>query len=113
MILGRINPHYPIAGVAGASFDVASARSVITETIGKPLGLSSEQAAQAIVTVANNRIAGSLRRVSIDKGHDPRDFALFSFGGSGPLHAGFLLRELGIGQASCRTIPVSRQRGDA
>ena len=36
--------------------------------------------------------------MSIDKGHDPRDFALFSFGGSGPLHAGFLLRELSIGQ---------------
>ena len=98
LILGRINPNYPIAGVAGASFDVASARSVITETIGRPLGLSTEQAAQAIVTVANNRIAGSLRRVSIDKGHDPRDFSLFSFGGSGPLHVGYLLRELSIGQ---------------
>jgi N-methylhydantoinase A len=98
LILGRINPNYPIAGVAGASFDVASARAVIAENIGKPLGFTVEEAAQAIVTVANNRIAGSLRRVSIDKGHDPRDFALFSFGGSGPLHAGFLLQELGIGQ---------------
>ena len=98
LILGRINPDYPIAGVAGASFDVASARSVIGEAIGKPLGLSTEEAAQAIVTVANNRIAGSLRRVSIDKGHDPREFSLFSFGGSGPLHAGFLLRELSIGR---------------
>ena len=48
--------------------------------------------------MANNRIAGSLRRVSIDKGHDPREFALFSFGGSGPLHVGYLLRELSIGQ---------------
>lgn len=98
LILGRINPNYPIAGVAGDKFDVSGARSVIIETIGKPLGLSTEQAAQAIVTVANNRIAGSLRRVSIDKGHDPREFALFSFGGSGPLHVGYLLRELSIGQ---------------
>ena len=98
LILGRINPNYPIAGVAGSSFDVAGARSVISETIGKPLGLSTEQAAQAIVTVANDRIAGSLRRVSIDKGHDPREFALFSFGGSGPLHVGYLLRELSISQ---------------
>ncbi len=98
LILGRINPNYPIAGVAGERFDLAGARSVITETIGKPLGLTTEQAAQAIVTVANNRIAGSLRRVSIDKGHDPREFALFSFGGSGPLHVGYLLRELSIGQ---------------
>lgn len=98
VVLGRINPNYPIAGVAGEKFDVAGARAVITEKIGRPLGLSTEQAAQAIVTVANNRIAGSLRRVSIDKGHDPREFALFSFGGSGPLHVGYLLRELSIGQ---------------
>ena len=98
LILGRINPNYPIAGVAGASFDLTRARAVVTETIGKPLDLATEQAAQAIVTVANNRIAGSLRRVSIDKGHDPREFALFSFGGSGPLHVGYLLRELSIGQ---------------
>jgi N-methylhydantoinase A len=98
VVLGRINPNYPIAGVAGEKFDVAGARAVITEKIGRPLGLSTEQAAQAIVTVANNRIAGSLRRVSIDKGHDPREFSLFSFGGSGPLHVGYLLRELSIGQ---------------
>ena len=98
LVLGRINPHYPIAGVAGASFDVEGARSAIAEAVGKPLGLTTEQAAHAIVAVANNRIAGSLRRVSIDKGHDPRDFALFSFGGSGPLHVGYLLHELGIGR---------------
>ena len=96
LVLGRINPNYPIAGEEAFSFDAKRARSVIEEKIGKKLGLSTEEAAMAIIAVANNRIAGSIRRISIDRGHDPRDFALFSFGGGGPLLVSFLLKELGI-----------------
>jgi N-methylhydantoinase A len=99
LILGRINPNYPIARAKGFSFDITRARSVIAEKIGKPLGLSLEEAALAIITVANNRIAGSIRRISIDRGYDPRDFVLFSFGGGGPLLVSFLLRELGVAKA--------------
>ena len=99
IILGRINPNQPIAKGKGFSFDLEAARSVVTTEIGKPLGLSLEEAAMAIISVANNRIAGSIRRISIDRGHDPRDFVLFSFGGGGPLLASFLLRELGVSQA--------------
>lgn len=98
LILGRINPDYPIAGEAGFSLDLDRARSVVAGRIGRKLDLSPEEAAAAIIAVANNRIAGSIRRISIDRGHDPRDFALFSFGGGGPLMASFLLRELGIGR---------------
>ena len=46
--------------------------------------------------VANDRMAGAIRMVSLARGHDPRDFALFAFGGAGPLHAAALARELGI-----------------
>jgi N-methylhydantoinase A len=99
VILGRINPDYPIARESDFSFDLDTARSVLTEKIGKPLDLSLEEAALAILTIANNRIAGSIRRISIDRGHDPRDFVLFSFGGGGPLMVSFLLRELGVSQA--------------
>lgn len=99
LVLGRINPDYPIAGGRDFSFDLAQARSVIFEKIGQPLGLPVEEAALAIITVANNRIAGSIRRISIDRGYDPRDFVLFPFGGGGPLLASFLLRELGVSQA--------------
>ncbi len=99
LILGRINPDYPIARRKGFSFDVIRTRSVIAEKIGKPLGLSPEEAALAIITVANNRISGSIRRISIDRGYDPRDFVLFSFGGGGPLLVSFLLRELGVARA--------------
>ncbi len=95
VVLGRINPDYPIAGGEGFALDVERARTAIDEKIGEQLGLSIEEAASAIVTVANNHIAGSLRRISIDRGHDPRDFSLFAFGGGGPLFISFLLREIG------------------
>ncbi len=98
LVMGRINPEYPIAGQEGFHFDITKARSALEEHIGGPFGLSAEEAAQAVVTITNNRIAGSLRRISIDRGRDPRDFALFAFGGSGPLLVGFLMDELGIPQ---------------
>src|SRR5919199_2088565 len=66
------------------------------EQIGQPLGLDAEAAAEAVVRVANDRLAGAIRLVSLDKGHDPRDFAIFAFGGAGPLHAAALARELNI-----------------
>ncbi len=99
LVLGRINPRYPIGAAAALAFDVPRARAAIAERIGGPLGLSPEAAAQAIITVATNRIAGSLRRISVDRGHDPRDFALFASGGAGPLLVSALLRELGAAQA--------------
>ncbi|MBL8674401.1 MAG: hydantoinase/oxoprolinase family protein, partial [Rhodospirillales bacterium] len=63
---------------------------------GRPLGLGWADAAAAILRIANDRMAGAIRLVSLARGHDPRDFALFAFGGAGPLHAGALARELGI-----------------
>ena len=98
VVLGRINPDYPIAGAEGFALDVERARTAIGEKVGQGLGLSIEEAAAAVVTVANNHIAGSIRRISIDRGHDPRDFSLFAFGGGGPLFISFLLREIGAGR---------------
>ena len=66
------------------------------QQVGAPLGLDATAAALAIVRVANDRMAGAIRMVSLARGHDPRDFALFAFGGAGPLHAAALARELGI-----------------
>ena len=92
VVLGRINPEYRIAGGA---LDAESARLEITRVIGEPLGLSAEAAAEAILAVAANRTTGSIRRISIGRGYDPREFALFSFGGGGPLFISHLLREIG------------------
>jgi N-methylhydantoinase A len=60
------------------------------------LGLSVEAAAEAVIRVANAHMGGAIRMVSISMGADPRDFALFAFGGAGPLHAAALARELAI-----------------
>jgi N-methylhydantoinase A len=71
-------------------------RNAILEQIGKPLGMAADEAAAAVLHIANNHMAGAMRMVSLARGHDPRDFALFAFGGAGPLHAPALARELAI-----------------
>lgn len=61
-----------------------------------PLGLDAYAAAEAALKVANLRMAGAIRLISIDRGHDPRDFVLFAFGGGGPLHASAVAGELRV-----------------
>jgi N-methylhydantoinase A len=64
--------------------------------LGEKLGLGMEQTADAILAVVNQRMAGRIRLMSIERGLDPRDFALVAFGGAGPLHGGALIREVGV-----------------
>jgi N-methylhydantoinase A len=73
-----------------------SIRAALLEHVGASLGLDATAAAAAIVRVANDKMAGAIRMVSLARGHDPRDFALFAFGGAGPLHAAALAQELAI-----------------
>jgi N-methylhydantoinase A len=94
LLLGRLNPH-ALLGVKGAA-NVDRVRQLMLEKIGKPLGLDAAQAAAAIVRIANDKMAGAVRMVSLARGHDPRDFVLFPFGGAGPLHAAAMAKELGI-----------------
>ena len=94
LLLGRLNPER-LLGVSGAA-DLASIRDLFEQKIGKPLGLDSTGAAAAILRIANDKMASAIRLVSLARGHDPRDFVLFPFGGAGPLHAAALARELGI-----------------
>ena len=67
--------------------------------VGAPLGLSTLEAAEAILTVANSRMAGAIRLVGIERGFDPKRFAFMPFGGGGALHAGAMLAETGIARA--------------
>ena len=94
LALGRLNPKGLLK--VERPVPLAEVRAIIGERIGKPLGLDADAAAAAILRVANDRMAGAIRMVSLARGHDPRDFALFAFGGAGPLHAAALARELGI-----------------
>jgi N-methylhydantoinase A len=95
VVLGRINAERPIGG-ALTRLDAEAAKRAIARHIGEPLGLDPIAAAEAIVRVANSRMAGAIRLVSIERGHNPRDFALMPFGGGGGLHAGALVNEVGL-----------------
>lgn len=94
LLLGRLNPEALLAVDNPVSRDVL--RAVFARELGAKLGLDAEQAAAAVLRIANDRMAGALRLVSLSRGHDPRDFALFAFGGAGPLHASALAKELAI-----------------
>jgi len=94
LALGRLNPDHLLSVETPVSLDHVRAR--IAADIGDKLGLDWTAAAAAILRVANDRMAGAIRLVSLAKGYDPRDFALFAFGGAGPLHAVALARELAI-----------------
>src|SRR5690606_6686610 len=71
-------------------------REVFEQRIGRVAGLDAIAAAGAVLKLGNLKMAGAIRMVSVSRGHDPRDFALFAFGGAGPLHASALARELGL-----------------
>jgi N-methylhydantoinase A len=94
LLLGRLNPS-GLLGVGGAA-ELERIRDIFDKKIGAHLGLTPDEAAAAIVRVANDKMAGAIRLVSLQRGHDPRDFVLFAFGGAGPLHAVALARELAI-----------------
>jgi N-methylhydantoinase A len=94
LVLGRLDPDRLLAVEHAVSMDAI--RAAIVEYVGAPLGLDATAAAAAIVRVANDKMAGAIRMVSLARGHDPRDFALFAFGGAGPLHAAALANELAI-----------------
>lgn len=89
LLLGRLPAHR--FGQAAEA-----ARAAMEVQVARPLGLSVEQAAEAVVRIANTHMAGAIRMVSISMGADPRDFALFAFGGAGPLHAVALAQELAV-----------------
>ena len=93
LVLGRIDWRRPIG--TGQNLDIESARRAIAE-LGEQLSLDMEATAEAILTVVNQTMAGRTRLLSVEQGLDPRNFALVSFGGAGPLHGAALMREVGI-----------------
>jgi N-methylhydantoinase A len=99
VVMGRINAERPIGGKLDR-LDVEAARAALTKHIVEPLGLDSpEAAAEAVIRVANAKMAGAIRVVSIERGHDPQEFVAVPFGGGGSLHAGALIREVGLKKA--------------
>jgi N-methylhydantoinase A len=104
VVLGRINADRPIGGKL-ARLDVDAARRAIETHVAGPLGLSVEEAAEAVLKIANAKMAGAIRLVSIERGHDPADFAAMPFGGGGALHTGALIKEVGLKSALVPRFP--------
>lgn len=104
LLLGRINGEKPIGGKV-ERLDASAAREAVKRHVAGPLGLEDMEAAEAIIRVANSRMAGAIRLVSIERGHDPKHFAAMPFGGGGALHAGALMRDVGLARAIVPRFP--------
>lgn len=91
-ILGRLNPKEILGG--RMKLDVESAREIMYKKIAEPLGVTVEEAAEGILKVINANMVRGIRVISVEKGHDPRDFSLMAFGGAGPLHAVDIAKDL-------------------
>jgi N-methylhydantoinase A len=95
VVLGTLNPEHLLGG--RMKIDRARAEAAI-ERLGARLGLDVMTTAQGIVSIVTANMARAIRVISVQRGHDPRDYTLMAFGGAGPLHAARLARELEIGR---------------
>jgi N-methylhydantoinase A len=98
LLLGRLAPDSTLAG--GVALDPEAARAAVAD-LAASLGLDELEAAEGIVRVANQEMVRALRVVTVERGVDPRGFALLPFGGAGPMHAAALAAELGIDRILC------------
>ena len=94
LVLHRLDPDHFLGGEM--RLDEEAAWRAIEEKCADPLGLDVVEVALGIVEIANNAMVSALRRISVQRGHDPRDFVLVAFGGAGPVHANRLAAELDI-----------------
>ena len=94
LLLGRLNMSKIISDTDKVSID--DIKKIFHNKLSKGLLLDEIKTAEAVIKIANTKMAGAIRMVSISLGVDPRDFTLFAFGGAGPLHASSLAKELGI-----------------
>jgi len=94
LVLGVLDPDNFLGG--RMKLDIEAARRAIADHVARPLGMSLAEAAWGIREVLDSRMADLLRRMTIERGYDPRDFVLFASGGAGPSHAWVLSAELGL-----------------
>ena len=104
LVTGRIDPEYFLG--SGVRLQRDKAVKAITEKIAEPLGLSLEEAALGILTIANFNMSLSVRAVSVEKGYDPRDCVLVPSGGGGALHAIAIARELSVPRVIIPPMPA-------
>ena len=96
LILGYLNPDYFLGG--RMRLDREAALRAVKQRIAEPLGMGESEAALGIYRISNAHMSDLIRRATVEKGHDPRAFVLFAFGGAGPMHAGRYAADLGVRQ---------------
>jgi N-methylhydantoinase A len=94
LVLGYLDPEHFAGGQVAIT--VERAEQVLRDQVAKPLGTPLAEASLGVYGVANHQMAEAIRYVSVERGYDPHDFTLVAFGGSGPIHAAAVARELGI-----------------
>jgi N-methylhydantoinase A len=103
LLLGYLDQGSLLGG--DLKIDPEAAAAAVRTRLAEPLGLDVQAAAAAVIDVVNHAMAEVLKIVSVQRGHDPRDFVLAPFGGAGPLHAAALAAELGMAEVICPPIP--------
>ncbi len=103
LVLGYLDAHSLLGG--DLPIDYQRAEYALQKKIGDPMNMTALQAAAAVREIVNNGMAEALRIVSIERGHDPREFSLVAFGGAGPVHAAALADELDIPRIIVPPIP--------
>ena len=96
LVLGRLGAESLLGG--GMTVEPEAARRAIHDRLAGPLRISVEAAAEGMIRVVNTAMTAAMRKLTVERGHDPREFALCPFGGAGPLHGAELAAELGIGR---------------
>ena len=96
LVLGYLNENYFLGG--RMKLNKAKTIEVIREKIAKLLKMTEVEAASGIYRIANSHMSDLIRKATVEKGHDPRNFVLFAFGGAAPVHASRYAAELGIRQ---------------
>lgn len=96
VVMGLLDPDEYLGGEM--RLDPALARAAVERSVAKPLGLTVEEAAYGIVSIANANMIQAIRTLSVERGHDVRGFSLLAFGGAGPLYAPYMARELGMAE---------------
>ena len=102
LVLGRLGTRTLLGG--GMTLDREAAERAIHDRVAAPLGLGVAKAAEGIVRVINATMTAAIRKLTIERGHDPRRFALCPFGGAGPMHGAELAAELGVAET---VIPIA------
>jgi N-methylhydantoinase A len=96
LYLGYLNPDFFLGG--RMKIEPALSAEAIRRSVAEPFGMSLDEAAFSVFRIINNNLSNGIRYVSVAEGHDPRDFALMSFGGAGSVTVGLQARDLGIGR---------------